>query len=82
MNNLDHASLPNIQLSNNDRTRGHDKKIVKNQCISRVNSNKYSNRVVNPWNNLPQEVISAKTLNSFKSGLNNAWKAKDNKFFT
>ena len=45
---MDHVSLSiNVQLSNNDRTRGHDKKIVKNQCFSRANLNRYSNRVIN-----------------------------------
>ena len=82
MNKMDHVSLNNVQLSNTDRTRGHDKKLVKNQCFSRANLNRYSNRVINPWNDLPQNVVSSKTLNSFKSSLNSAWKNKDNKFCT
>ena len=32
-------------------------------------SNFFSVRVVNSWNQLPEEVISAKTVNSFKNRL-------------
>ena len=57
-----------LTLNNNTRTRGHSKKL-KNR-FSRLNIRKYafSNRVVNPWNNLPEEVVKEKTLLQFEKG--------------
>ena len=47
--------------------RGHlVREIVKN-C--NVRHNFYTNRVVNPWNSLPDEIVESKTVNSFKSKL-------------
>ena len=36
-----------------------------------VRKNFWSQRVVNPWNNLPDEVKKAKSLNDFKNGIDN-----------
>ena len=36
-----------------------------------------TNRVVNIWNSLPSYVISAETVNCFKSRLDNFWKNQD-----
>ena len=36
-----------------------------------VRRNFWSHRVVDPWNNLPDEVKSAKSLNEFKNGIDN-----------
>ena len=40
-----------------------------NAKISTVRDKFFINRVVPLWNNLPQKVKEAKTLNSFKAGL-------------
>ena len=37
----------------------------------------FSNRLVNPWNNLSDHIITAPSLNSFKSRLNNLWKPRN-----
>ncbi len=80
MNSFDIVTLPNIKLSENTQTRGHSFKLSKQNAVSRQAQNRFSNRVVNPWNDLPEDVVHAKTVNSFKSGLNIAWKHKANKF--
>ena len=49
--------------------RGHTYKIVKNSFRLDVRKNFFSNRVVNAWNKLPQYVIDAETVNSFKARL-------------
>ena len=36
-----------------------------------IRRNFWSQRVTGPWNNLPNEVKEAKTLNNFKNGLDN-----------
>ena len=42
------------------------REVVKN-C--NVRHNFYTNRVVNPWNSLPNEIVQSKTVNSFKAKL-------------
>jgi len=37
----------------------------------------FTNRVLNIWNSLPSYVISAETVNCFKSRLDNFWKNQD-----
>jgi len=37
----------------------------------------FSNRVVDTWNSLPENVISAKTLFTFEAGLEQFWKNQD-----
>lgn len=53
-------------------TRGHPFKLFKKQC--RLNLRKYSfaHRVVDSWNELPDGVVCAETINAFKSALNQA----------
>jgi ribonucleases P/MRP protein subunit RPP40 len=57
-----------FQRNNQDReSRGHSKKLF--QQRSRLNVRKYSfsQRVVGPWNKLPQQVIDAPSVNAFKN---------------
>lgn len=56
-------------LSEDDRLRGHSYKLAKFR--SRLDIRKYffSNRIVDAWNALPQDVVSADTINLFKSRL-------------
>ena len=72
INGLDKVNVDQLfEMDNLGRTRGHQKKIKKKH--SRLNIRKFSfaQRVVTPWNNLPEEVILAPSVNSFKSRLNN-----------
>ena len=64
----------------NHQTRGHSHKLYKNRCKTAKRAGTFSFRVINNWNSLPEEVANANTLNSFKNGLNNAWKNKPSKF--
>ena len=34
----------------------------------------FTQRIVNSWNSLPKYVVNAKSVNSFKSELDNYWK--------
>ena len=64
---LDFSKFFVLQKSN--RTRGHNCRIVKQR--SRLDIRKYffSQRVVNAWNSLPQDVVDADSVNSFKNRL-------------
>ena len=53
----------------NSRTRGHCYKLRKNYCRSEPRFHFFSNRVINRWNQLPQEAVSLTTVDSFKAHL-------------
>ena len=55
------------------RTRGHHLKLKKLVAKSAIRKNFFSVRVVDLWNSLPQEVVSAVSLNSFKNRLDKHW---------
>ena len=63
-------------------TRGHKHKIFKKHCRTNIRKFSFSQRVVDYWNNLPSEVVEARTVNSFKSRLNDHWKDFPLKFVT
>ena len=69
-----------LVLDSNTMTRGHNKKLKKRH--SRLNIRKYvfTNRVVDPWNNLPEKVVNAKTLVGFEIGLDKYWENQPVKF--
>jgi hypothetical protein len=54
-------------------TRGHSYKIAKKRCQSSLRQNFFSNRVVNLWNSLPEDVVSSDSLNGFKNSLDLHW---------
>ena len=59
-----------FQLAEPSRhTRGHSLKLYKRHC--RLDSKKFffSQRVVNSWNSLPQHIVEAPSINSFKKRL-------------
>jgi len=58
-----------FELNTDNRTRGHSFKLVKHRCNCEVHRHFFSERVVNRWNMLDQDTISAKTVNGFKSKL-------------
>ena len=54
-------------------TRGHQWRLVKPRAVSRIRRNAFSIRVINDWNNLPQTIVAAETLNQFKNRLDAHW---------
>ena len=52
-------------------TRGHNWKLFHKQCRTTQRLNSFSIRVVDRWNSLSSETVSATSLNAFKSALNN-----------
>ena len=55
------------------RTRGHSLKLEMRRCNLQARSKFFSNRVVTMWNQLPSEVTSAQTVNSFKNCFDRHW---------
>jgi len=54
-------------------TRGHDRKLLKIRCRTGLRSNYFTYRVVNVWNNLPQDIVNAPSLDTFKSRIDKHW---------
>ena len=69
------TSIDNIEankffvVDHRQETRGHNKKIRKKACHLDVRKHAFSNRVVNFWNGLPQEVVECESLVTFKKKL-------------
>ena len=60
-------SLGNLfELVGNDRTRGHSRKMFKPRHSTDVRSRFFSLRIIDLWNSLPDEVVSAQSLTTFK----------------
>ncbi len=54
-------------------TRGHMYKLKKIRCNKSITQKFFKHRVVNLWNKLPEEVVTAPTLNTFKNRLDRHW---------
>ena len=58
-----------FKLAGNGKTRGNSFKIKKTRSRSERRRNSFSQRVINSWNRLPQEVVNAESINCFKNRL-------------
>lgn len=59
-------SLNFFSLSQYQRTRGHIYKIYKQPCRLNVSLYSFANRVIEFWNSLPLEIVSASCVALFK----------------
>ena len=56
-----------FEFSTNSRLRGHSLKISKQSVNKSKYANFFTSRVVNSWNNLPENIVKAKSINEFKN---------------
>ena len=64
-------------------TRSHDKQLlerVPKDGVRGLQSNSFHYRYTRTWNNLPANVVSAKSVNSFKNALDKHWKDEPSKY--
>ena len=54
-------------------TRGHTLKLKKERCNKSSTQKFFRHRVVNLWNNLPEEIVSSPSLNTLKNRLDKHW---------
>ena len=74
----DSAVAPNMNRANPDiPTRGHQYKLAKVRANTALRKHYFTIRITDTWNNLPEKVISAPSLNAFKNRLDNVWKNQD-----
>ena len=67
-------------MSNYRAARGNSLKLFKRRSRLKVRASVFSNRVVDVWNSVPDNVVTAPSLNSFKSRLNKHWHGHEFKF--
>ena len=77
---VDSPKLPYAKLETRI-LRGNSMKLQKVRSRLEVRSNYFTNRVVNEWNSLPSNVVTAPTLNSFKSRLDYFWKDRPETYY-
>ena len=58
-----------LDINSDTRTRGHTNKLVVRRCRYDVRKFSFSIKIKNVWNSLPDEIISAPTVNIFKNML-------------
>ena len=80
INTIDKVQYEQILPFSQTTTRGHSKKLHKQNCRTNVRKYSFSQRIVDEWNKIPKKVIDSKTINTFKSQLNNHWKNLEIKF--
>ena len=57
----------------NERTRGHMWKICHERSRLNLRKESFPNRAVNMWNFLPEHVVNAPSVDSFKNRLDKQW---------
>ena len=67
LNQLDRVSINKFfTVMDETTTRGNSLKLFKKRSRTNIRANVFSNRVVYAWNLLPNDVVLAPSLNSFK----------------
>ena len=59
-----------LTMSTCTATRGHSLKLFKKRSRLNIRANTFSNRVVENWNSLSEDIVHAPSLNGFKMRLN------------
>jgi len=63
--------LPLALTHNGVTTRGHSLKLHKRECQTSLRANVLGFRIVNFWNSIPEDIVSAPSVNSFKGRFDN-----------
>jgi len=53
--------------------RGNKYKLIQHHCHYNLRKFNFTNRVIPVWNSLPNDMVSADTINTFKNHLHNFW---------
>ena len=65
------------EATSSDGLRGHSKKLFLKRSNSSIRQNAFSIRIVQFWNSLPEEIVSASSVDSFKNQLDEHMKDHD-----
>jgi hypothetical protein len=67
-------SIPLEFDENPASTSGHSFNLKKQRCNKTATQKFFKHRVIDPWNSLPDDVVTAPSMNSFKNRLDAHWK--------
>ena len=56
-----------FSLKKDSRIRGHEVKLVKDQCRLDIRKHSFSQRTINEWNKLSTDCVTASSVNMFKN---------------
>jgi len=73
LNNIDKVQHEYIFPISRIATMGHNQKIYNKNSRTNIRKYSFSQRIVDMWNSLTKQIIETKTVNTFKSQLNNHW---------
>ena len=71
---INKTERPALNLHSGRVTRGHCKKLSKERCLKEIRRKSFPIRVVSTWNDLPEHVVTAPTVNAFKNRLDKHWR--------
>ena len=71
---LKQLKLPNLNLNTATGIGGHSQKIRRDHASRDVRRSYLMQRAAAMWNNLPEDVVMSKTLNTYKNRLDIYWK--------
>ena len=75
------SSKPYLLTRNlSTRTRGNDLKLFKKYARTEARKKSFTNRVVDIWNTLPNDIVKSPSINAFKSRTNKHWRHHPQKF--
>ena len=70
----DMVGMWKLQLPiNNNNTRGHQKKLYKEQSKTKIRQSQFRLRAADAWNSLPEYVVVASSIKSFERRLDKFW---------
>ncbi len=71
------APVLNFNIREELITRGHQYKLHKERCNTRIRQSNYMNRIVNSWNCLPSYVVEAPSITTFEKRLDKYWEHQE-----
>jgi len=69
----DQTVSPYLPLNTTANTRGNNYKLLNHSFHYDLRKHYFSARIVNIWNSLPNTVVDASTVNTFKAWLDKFW---------
>ncbi|KAK4321891.1 hypothetical protein Pmani_007354 [Petrolisthes manimaculis] len=69
-----------FERQEDDRTRGHSKKLYVRISRLNIRKNFFGNRVVENWNDLPEQVITSGSVLKFERALDKVWGSQPVKY--
>ena len=73
-NKYDQDITPKLSIDSASITRGHPYKLKKHRSTTRLRQHYFTNIIIEPWNNLITDIVTAKSVKHFEIKLDNYWK--------